>query len=136
MPHDKFEAGSPRDWLRYAESDLELAKTRPSPRVLLETLCFHAQQTVEKSLKGVLVFFNEPFPYTHDIARLITLIKRIKADWPDRLDEAAALSEYAAGLRYPGDLEEITQEEYEEAIQLAEAVLEWAKERIENEESD
>ena len=36
MLHDKQDAGSPRDWLRHAKSDLELARVNPPPIVLLE----------------------------------------------------------------------------------------------------
>ena len=45
---------SPADWLRYAVSDLELARTTPSSRILLEALCFHAQQAAEKALRACL----------------------------------------------------------------------------------
>jgi HEPN domain-containing protein len=49
------EPGSPAAWLRYARSDLALARVPARGEVLLESLCFHAQQAVEKSLKAVLV---------------------------------------------------------------------------------
>ena len=39
MPPEK---GSPQDWLIHAESDLQLAATGKLPKVLYETLCFHA----------------------------------------------------------------------------------------------
>ena len=47
-------SGSPADWLRYAVSDLEVARTTPSSRILLEALCFHAQQAAEKSIRAWL----------------------------------------------------------------------------------
>ena len=48
MPHEGRFLGGPADWLRYAYSDLELARvTRPS-NVLFEGLCFHAQQAAER----------------------------------------------------------------------------------------
>ena len=53
MPPEKHPSGSPEDWLRYAHSDLELARVPPPPKVLFEGLCFHAQQAAEKSLKAV-----------------------------------------------------------------------------------
>ena len=49
MPPEK---GSPQDWLIHAESDLQLAATGKLPKVLYETLCFHAQQAVEKAVKS------------------------------------------------------------------------------------
>ena len=47
--------GSPTDWLRHAYSDLALASITPSSQILLEQLCFHAQQAAEKALKAILV---------------------------------------------------------------------------------
>ena len=40
--------------------------------------------------------------------------------------EADLLTPYAAETRYPGHLEEITPFDVDEAIRLAEAVLQWA----------
>ncbi len=47
-------SGSPTDWLRYAVSDLEIARTTPSSRILLEALCFHAQQAAGKAFRACL----------------------------------------------------------------------------------
>lgn len=125
MPLDPPVPGSPEDWLRHARSDLALAQQRQVPEVLLTALCFHAQQAVEKSLKAVLVQHGVAFPYTHDLARLITLVKSARLPWPEALEAAAALTVYAAGSRYPGLGGEITDEEYSQAIALAKGVLDW-----------
>jgi hypothetical protein len=42
MPPEPPQPGTAQDWLRYAVSDLELAKTSGVPNVLLESLCYHA----------------------------------------------------------------------------------------------
>jgi len=55
MPPEVYAPGSPADWLRHAYSDLALASTMPLPQILLEQLCFHAQQAAEKALKAILV---------------------------------------------------------------------------------
>ncbi len=102
MPLDPPAPGSPEDWLRHARSDLVLAQQRQVPEVLLAALCFHAQQAVEKSLKAVLLQRGITFPYTHDLARIITLVKSARLPWPEELEAAAALTVYAAGSRYPG----------------------------------
>ncbi len=53
MSPEDVEPGSPADWLRHAASDLKLARIARPPEVLLEALCFHAQQAAEKALKAV-----------------------------------------------------------------------------------
>jgi HEPN domain-containing protein len=54
MPPEESRPGSPQDWLRYARSDLGRARAVPSGGILLETLCFHAQQAAETLAKGQL----------------------------------------------------------------------------------
>ena len=130
MPLDPSTPGSPEDWLRHARSDLALAQQRQVPEVLLAALCFHAQQTVEKSLKAVLVQRGVTFPYTHDLARIITLVQSARLPWPEALEAAATLTVYAAGSRYPGSGGEITDEEYSQAITLAKGVLDWVENTV------
>ena len=130
MPPDLPIPGSPADWLRHARSDLALAQQRYDPAILLATVCFHIQQAVEKSIKAVLVQHGIAFPYTHDLARLITLVQGAGIAWPEELNAAAALTEYAVSNRYPGLDGAITDEEYLQAIALAQRVMAWAEHRV------
>jgi HEPN domain-containing protein len=46
------DSADPRRWLAYARSDLALAREgRHNDDVFLESLCYHCQQAVEKSLR-------------------------------------------------------------------------------------
>jgi len=123
------EVDSPAEWMRYAKSDLALAKATISDDVLFGNLCFHAQQAVEKSIKAVLIAKSIPFPRTHNIDTLIGLLP---GDVPVPPDDAkvAELTEYAVTLRYPGMDEPVTEEEYYEVLRLAESVVEWAEDTI------
>jgi HEPN domain-containing protein len=48
---------APEDWLTHAFSDLKMARLgNEDKEILAEQTCFHAQQTVEKSFKAVLLF--------------------------------------------------------------------------------
>jgi HEPN domain-containing protein len=123
------ERGSPQDWLIHAESDLQLAVTGKSPKVLYETLCFHAQQAVEKALKAVLIANKIPSTKTHNIGTLIGMLPA-HVELSEELKEAAELTTYAVMARYPGDLEPVTEDEYLEAIGLAKKVLNWAKHQV------
>ena len=70
----RYPPDDPREWLNRARSDLALARTE-RPDVYLEDLCFHAQQAVEKAVKALLIAHQVDFPYTHDIAQLLTLLE-------------------------------------------------------------
>jgi HEPN domain-containing protein len=132
MPLNSATPGSPESWLRYAQSDLAIALGgATTPEILYETLCFHAQQVAEKSIKAILVQQRTAFSCTHNLNTLITLIKTTEVRWDEQLDSASMLTIYAVAARYPGVLEEVTEDEYRQAIEIAELVFLWAKHLIE-----
>ena len=130
MLPEGIKPGSPAHWLLHAKGDLALAKAAETPDVLLELLCFHAQQAVEKSIKAVLVSRGIQISKTHNVK---TLIELLPADVPihDDVMLAAKLTEYAVANRYPGDeTEAIGEDEYEEAVRLAESCCDWASKLV------
>ena len=127
MPSEETEPGSPENWLMRAKSNLILAKTPIQQGLYWEDLCFNLQQAVEKCLKAVLLYKEIQFPYTHQISRLIDLIKRSEILWNAKLEAADELSDYAVQARYLGNFEPVTEEEYREAVEIIEEVLAWAE---------
>ena len=68
-----------------------------------ETIGFHAQQALENILKGWISAFGGEYENTHDLERLIAIIRNN----PDEMDTPAAeelawLTEYAVEYRYEG----------------------------------
>lgn len=119
----------PREWLKRAKSSLAKAqKGSDIPGVYLEDLCFDAQQAAEKALKGLLIHRQQGFPYVHDLALLLARLEEAGQDVPDRIKQAAELTDYAVATRYPGAFELITQREYEEAVAIAVEVVSWVEE--------
>ena len=82
MPPERFPPDDPREWLNRARGNLVRAKAT-LPGVYLEDLCFDAQQAAEKALKAVLLKSQGSFPYTHDLADLVTLLKESGAEIPE-----------------------------------------------------
>lgn len=119
------------EWLQRAKSSMARAKSgRVSSEVLYEDLCFDAQQAVEKALKSLCVSYEIVFPKTHDIAYLIELLEKGNVTVPDNVQNAKILTGYAVETRYPGDYEPVDEEDYFKAIEIAEKVLKWVKEKI------
>ena len=118
--------GSPAEWMYRANSDLALARSPVRECIALEDLCFHAQQAVEKSIKGVLVSRVVLFPKTHNLDVLLNLLPS-GIPIPPEDEQVRRLTEYAVVSRYPGMDEPVTEEEYREAVRLAEAVVKWAE---------
>ena len=120
MPKNDRVIAVVREWLEKADNDLRnavhtLTLGAEGPT---DTVCFHAQQCVEKYLKAFLVFIEIDFPKTHDIEELMDLI-------PDRyrpelsIQDQRRLTAYATVTRYPGGYAPIKLSEARQAVRLA-----------------
>ncbi|MCX7017076.1 MAG: HEPN domain-containing protein [Candidatus Sumerlaeota bacterium] len=113
--------------VRYAQEDLRAAETMLcSPEAVPRHICFLAQQSAEKAIKGALIFPLVEFPYIHDLERLRNLLP---AEWRTRLDQIdlrglTSLSQWAVESRYPGEGEEPDTERARVAASTARQVLE------------
>jgi HEPN domain-containing protein len=128
------ETNNAQIWIKRAESNLARAAVGKSDeKVLFEDLCFDCQQTVEKSLKALLVYNEQELIITHSIALLLTSIEEnIKLIIPDFVYESVILTDYAVQMRYPGFYEPVTEEEFKTALQIATQVLNWVINEINN----
>ena len=128
-PPERFEPDDPREWLNRARSNLALAKSR-TPGAYLEDLCFEAQQAAEKAVKAMLISLDVEYPYVHDLAHLLSMLEEAGVCVPDNVVRAGELTPYAVLTRYPGPARPITEREYIEAVEIAEALVQWAGERL------
>ena len=120
-----------RLWIQKAENDLVTARqTLLLPDGPTDTVGFHAQQAVEKSLKALLTFHQLDFPKTHDLVRLSDLAMRFVDDLGRFRERFAELSAYAVEIRYPGDWSEPSREEAQEALSSAEEVMNLLKQKL------
>ena len=99
------------------------------PDSYLEDLCFDAQQAAEKAVKALMIKRGIDFPYVHDLAQLLSLLKKSGEEIPDAVGLAVKLTRFATVTRYPMN-QAVTEQHYTEAIAIAEAVLRWAEDRI------
>ncbi len=129
MPPDSDSLNDPQKWLKYALADLKLAQIQLPEGTMYEQLCFLLQQSVEKSLKGLLVHHDVDFPRIHNIQGLIDLLP---AGIPrsELLLNASRLSHYAVIVRYPGEDEPIEEDEYLQALEIAREVVSWVSKEI------
>ncbi|MEW6249624.1 MAG: HEPN domain-containing protein [Planctomycetota bacterium] len=98
MPHDE----EVREWLRLAKSDLQAARLLlGSDPPLLETGCFHCQQTVEKVLKGYLRWRGVDFPKVHALGLIFDLCEQEDASFAGIRDQGESLTRFAVQDRYP-----------------------------------
>jgi HEPN domain-containing protein len=120
-----------REWVGKAENDLMAAAytLRIGAGCPTDTVCFHAQQCVEKYLKAVLVFHGREFPKVHDVAEILALLP-VSARPAMAPAEARKLTVYATVTRYPGDYDPISLAEAREAVKLARRVRSAVRKRL------
>ena len=112
-----------REWLAKAENDLKnavhtltLGKDCPT-----DTVCFHAQQCVEKYIKAFLVFRAIVFPKTHNIHVLRALLPpKLRPKLEHKVQDR--LTRYATVLRYPGAGSDVPLTEARQAVAIARRV--------------
>jgi HEPN domain-containing protein len=115
-------------WLSFAGQDLMGAQVMLREGMYNLT-CFHAQQCVEKALKGLLAHRNQMSPRIHALAELLTFFSD-----PELLDlrsKLIRLDDYYIPTRYPDALPGVLPDglpgkvEAEEALSLAQAVFDF-----------
>ena len=120
MPHDPARVADTRAWLSRAATDLRAAAIdlAADPPVL-DDLVFHCQQAVEKAMKGLLAWHDEPFGKTRNLEPLGETCLRSDSSLRPLVDRAVPLTEYAWKFRYPGEYVGATQDEAERALGIA-----------------
>ncbi|MBN2027964.1 MAG: HEPN domain-containing protein [Actinobacteria bacterium] len=131
MPHDPVRVEEAKGWLVKAEVDLRAAEhERIADPPITPDIVFHAQQLVEKSLKGFLSWSDTPFRKTHNLVELGEQCSKLDGTLEVLLQRAAVLTEYAWKFRYPGEPEEPTALEADEALALAKQVYKAILDRL------
>jgi HEPN domain-containing protein len=112
-----------RAWFVKAASDLRAAAhalTAEPP--LYADSTFHGQQAAEKAMEGFLAWHDVPFRRVHSLEELGEQWVHIEQGPRHVLDRAVPLTEYAWKFRYPGEVEEPTAAEAQDASAAARAV--------------
>ena len=95
---------------------------------------FHAQQSVEKALKGVLAARNLSYPRARNIGVLIDKLLENGVAVPREAEDAKGFTKYEALTRHPVNFAPadliVSDEHCEAAAETAAAALEWAKTEI------
>jgi len=111
-------------WIQKAEVDIKTAniliESEDSPT---ESICFHAQQAVEKFFKAYLTYMDIRAGKTHDITALLEMCIEKNREFKNLdTEKLGNLTFYAVDVRYPETLYTPSLEEAREALELAEKV--------------
>lgn len=115
-------------YLRKARQDLvALRHLLAVADVADEIVGFHAQQAVEKALKGVLLWYGVRFRRTHNLRELVNLVQDQGIILPEEARDIDTLTPYAVEFRY-GVLSAVEPAENRQGLlERSEAVYSWAE---------
>ena len=93
------------EWVKKAENDLKAAAytLNMDKDCPVDTVCFHAQQCVEKIMKALLISAEIVPPKSHDLLRLHELLVPVYRHWMPNLEHLRFLNSASVSFRYPGD---------------------------------
>ncbi len=122
-----------KEWIKKAENDLLTVENNlNSKSIPTDTVCFHCQQAVEKSLKSYCVKLDIVFEKSHDLIYLLNIInKKTNGAMDDEIYlKCEKLNDYSTTMRYPMEKYEPTLQEAKEAYQIANQVKEFICKQI------
>ena len=92
-----------KNWLFRANEDILVIENlfESEPEMFSSSICFHAEQAVEKFLKAFLVYHDIDFPKTHDLDFLLLECKKINDKIFDI--DLGSLTDFGVSIRYPDD---------------------------------
>ena len=130
MPRRDEINSAAREWIQKADNDLTTAvhTLTLGTGAPTDTVCFHAQQRVEKSLKAILTANRLDFPKTHSIPDLLAMVPP-RARPKMTPVEQERLTDYATAARYPG-YEPIPLAEAKRAVRVAQRIHKTVRQRL------
>jgi len=119
-----------KEWFKKAEGDVGTAirEAAVDKGANLDAVCFHAQQAVEKYLKGLIQEHEIPFSKTHDLSVLLDLILPVFPELNVLSDDLEWLSSFAVEFRYPG--EEAVEEDAMNALDVMKKAVLLLKQKV------
>ena len=119
------------EWLEIAHEDYDIAQYLydnkfPKP---LEIICYHCQQSAEKSLKAYICANDIEVSKVHEVGLLCRQCSELDASFLDFHEDCEDLELYATRTRYPSRIE-IEDYNAEKALQQALKIYEFVSGKI------
>ena len=130
----------PQEMLSIAKRDYDAANRLNNDTTypkLIEAICYHSQQAIEKSIKSILAYHDIKFRKTHDIDLLLTLCKDFLPSDFAGLDKEKAdrVTSYASDSRYPESPADLDENDLKFALNTAKKAIAEAEQLISPEAS-
>jgi len=111
-----------KEWFDIADDDLEAAKylnTSHKPNYYI--IYYHCSQSIEKYLKGYLMYNNVKFKFEHDLVYLNSECSKINKEFEKLNTNCSIITAGAKRLRYPNRIE-LNKEDVKYAMDFVEYI--------------
>ena len=93
-----------KEWLHFSKTDLMTAEKILLEEEISTSTAFHCHQSVEKALKAILENIEHRFPKTHDLLKLLSLVRERGFVIDVETTAIVELDSVYIDARYPVDL--------------------------------
>ncbi len=130
-PKNDFHPQAADKWIEKAKHDIDTAFLNHHYAGYTDVTCYFAHQTVEKSLKAFLIYHSIRFKKIHHLPKLLVMCIGKEQRFTEFDETCQTLNDYYVETKYPMDISVVyTKEEAEEAINLAQEIYDFVKERV------
>lgn len=120
-----------KEWLIMAEKDLRSAKILFEHDADYGIVCFHCQQTIEKYLKGYLIFKSGELAEGHSLVKLCKKASGYERSFERLLKDCAFVNAFYIETRYPAeDPMLVAKEDVEECFRIMDTIISQVTEYI------
>lgn len=91
------------EWFVMAKKDLKSARILFEHEADNEIICFHCQQTIEKYLKGYIIYSTGELKEGHSLLKLCKCATSIEKSFNDLLKDMAFVNTFYIETRYPAE---------------------------------
>jgi len=124
-----------RQWLEQAAQDLAVAQL-VFREGYFSHACFLAQQSLEKTLKGYLLWASNTYPRRHNLVDLLTLCQEQDAAFESFRRDCIVMDQYYIPTRYPNGVPGSLSDglpgltEAREALNIAANIHRWVADKL------
>jgi HEPN domain-containing protein len=130
MNAEEGKAKLTKDWLISAADDLNAVSRLMQPPPLTNLAAFHCQPSIEKALKGYLMWNDVPSRKTHNLVELVRQCCEVDPSFRELRSMAESLTPYATESRYPDTEFVLDHEALIEARRMASESLQFVINRL------
>lgn len=117
-------------WITRAAEDIKVIEKLIVDPHFAHSVCFHAQQAGEKYLKGFLAYHGKNVRKVHDLTILIKDCAAIDPNFNELQEAADHLTQFYTEARYPGDIEEFTSTDAQQAAIMVQQIQKFVQQRL------